>query len=48
MLPIFAPVSVAVVNARLIGEPNPGSEDFCQLVMEPVYPETVKADGCVL
>jgi hypothetical protein len=48
MLPIIALVSVALVDPRLVGEPNPGSADFSHLVMELVYPETVNGEGCVL
>lgn len=48
IFPIFAPVSVVVVNAKLVGEVNPGSVDFCHRVIDPVYPERVRVEGCVL
>ncbi len=48
MFPMLAPVRVVVVNAKLVGEPKPGSVDFCHLVIVPVYPERVRVEGCVL
>lgn len=48
MLPMFAPVKVAVVKDKLIGEVNPGSVDFSQFAIVPVYPDNVNVAGAVL
>lgn len=48
-MPIVAPVNVLDdVGVNVVGDANPGSVDFCQLVIVPVYPVNVSVAGGVL
>jgi hypothetical protein len=48
MLPISVPVNEAAVTDKVVAEVNPGSVDFSQLVIVPVYPDKVRVAGAVL